>query len=162
VALIFLVNTGCVVLFQVRASRGAVDVRTSARVMRRGAFVLAASYLVFALSAGRGTGLAIAVLLLAALVNVAGELEQSAGSWGLGFGLAPDHAQNQYQGLYSTGFAVSSMLGPVLVTSTAIAHGVTGWVVLAVLFAVTGVASVPAADWAHRSHELRHAGTAGS
>jgi hypothetical protein len=162
VAVLFLVNTGCCVLFQVRASRRATDVASSALVMRRGAFLLAGSYLVFALSSGRSATVAVAILVVAALVNVAGELQQSAGSWGLGFGLAAEHAQSQYQGLYSTGFAVSSMLGPVLVTQTAIAHGAAGWVVLAVLFALVGTASVPAAAWAQRARvrELEQAGTA--
>jgi len=162
VAVLFLVNTTCCVLFQVRASRGAVDVATAAVVMRRGALLLAASYLVFAASAGRSTPVAVVVLVVATLVNVAGELEQSAGSWGLGFGLARETAQSQYQGLYSTGFAVSSMLGPVLVTQTAIAHGTAGWVLLAVLFGGVGVVAVPVSAWAarERAKELAQAGTA--
>lgn len=154
VALLFLVNTACCVLLQVRASKGAVDVPTSAVVMRRGALLLALSYLVFSLSGGRSAGVAIALLLVAALVNVSGELLQSAGSWGLGFGLAAEHAQSQYQGLYSTGFALSSMLGPILVTSTAIAHGTAGWVVLAVVFASAGLLSVPVTAWAQRTRAL--------
>jgi hypothetical protein len=162
VAGLFLINTGSVVLFQVRASRAAVDVKSSAIAMRRGALLLAASYLVFALSQGRSPVPAVLILVVASFVNVAGELQQSAGSWGLGFGLPPEHAQNQYQGLYSTGFAAASMLGPILVTSTAIAHGAIGWLVLAAGFAVAGLAGVPAAHWAYRSHELEHAGTAGS
>jgi predicted MFS family arabinose efflux permease len=162
VAVLFLINTACCVLFQVRASRGAVDVPTSARVLRNGAFLLAGSYLVFALSGGRSTTVAVAVLVVAALVNVLGELKQSAGSWGLGFGLARESAQSQYQGLYSTGFAVSSMLGPVLVTQTAIAHGAPGWVFLAVFFAAAGAVAVPVSAWAERerAEELAQAGTA--
>jgi hypothetical protein len=117
---------------------------------------------VFAASAGRSTAVAVVVLVVATLVNVAGELEQSAGSWGLGFGLARETAQSQYQGLYSTGFAVSSMLGPVLVTQTAIAHGTAGWVLLAVLFGGVGVVAVPVSAWAarERAKELAQAGTA--
>jgi MFS family permease len=151
VALVFLVNTGCCVLFQVRASRGAVDVGSSAVVMRRGSLLLAASYLVFALSAGHTAGVAVAVLVVAALVNVMGELQQAAGSWGLGFGLAPEHAQGQYQGLYSTGFAAATMLGPLIVTSTAISHGTAGWLVLAALFATAGAVAVPVVRWAEGS-----------
>ena len=150
VAVLFLVNTTCCVLFQVRASRRAVDVRSSALVMRRGALLLAASYLVFALSADRSTGVAVAVLVVAAVVNVVGELQQAAGSWGLGFGLAPEHAQGQYQGLFSTGFAASSMLGPILVTSTAITFGAVGWLALALLFAAAGALGVHVVVWAER------------
>jgi hypothetical protein len=154
VAVLFLVNTTCCVLFQVRASRGAVDVASSARAMRSGALLLALSFLVFSLSGGRSAGIAVGVLVAAVLVNVTGELLQSSGSWGVGFGLAPEHGQNQYQGLYSTGFAVASMLGPLLVTSTAIALGTVGWVLLALLFAGVGLLAVPVTSWAERTRAL--------
>ena len=148
VALLFLVNTGCCVLFQVRASRGSADVPSSARSVRTGALLLGASCLVFAAAAGHAPALAIAVLVWATLVNVLGELLQAAGSWGLGFGLAPEHAQGQYQGLYSTGFAGAMMLGPLVVTATAIQHGTAGWALLGALIAVAGALTVPAAAWA--------------
>jgi len=161
VALLFLVNTACCVLLQVRVSRAAVDVPSSARAVRRGGVLLAASCLVFAASGGRSAGLAVALLVLAALVNVAGELYQAAGSWGLGFGLAPEHAQGQYQGLFSTGMAASSGLGPLLVTATAV-QGAWGWAVLAAVFALGGAAVVPVVAWAQQSRALVAAQPAGA
>ncbi|MCU1673415.1 MAG: major facilitator superfamily 1 [Frankiales bacterium] len=154
VALLFLINTACCVLFQVRAARSSVDVPSSARAVRNGSALLALSCLVFAASGGRSAGIAIAVLIAAALVNVTGELMQASGSWGLGFGLAPESGQGQYQGLYSTGFAAASMLGPLVVTLTAIRYGTAGWVALGVLFAAAGAATVPAAAWAERSRRV--------
>ena len=151
IALLFLVNTVCCVLFQVRAARGAVDVRSSALANRTGGFLLAASCLVFAASDGLTAAAAVAVLVVAALVNVAGELFQAAGSWGLGFGLSPEDRQGQYQGLFTTGFSAATMIGPLVVTSTAIALGPVGWVLLAAVFAGSGVALVPVAAWAERS-----------
>jgi MFS family permease len=151
VALLFLVNTGCCVLFQVRASRTSVDVVSSARAVRSGGLLMGASCLVFAASAGRAAGLALAILVAAALVHVLGELRQAAGSWGLGFGLAPEHAQGQYQGLFGTSMAAAGMLGPVVVTATAIQHGTIGWAVLGALIAAAGVLTVPAAAWAART-----------
>ena len=151
VALVFLVNTACCVLFQVRASRRAADLVSSARSVRTGALLVAASCAVFAASAGHAPAVAVAVLVCATLVNVLGELLQSAGSWGVGFGLAPGHAQGQYQGLYATGFAGALMLGPVVVTGTAIQHGTAGWAVLGALIAAAGALTVPATAWAART-----------
>lgn len=153
VALLFLVNTACCVLLQVRVARSSADVPSSAVAVRRGGLLLSASCLVFAASTLGGPATAVTVLVLAALVNVAGELYQAAGAWGLGFGLAPEHAQGQYQGLFSTGFAAAQGLGPLVVTVTAV-QGVWGWTVLAVVFAVAGAAMVPLARWAERDRAL--------
>jgi hypothetical protein len=60
------------------------------------------------------------------LVHVVGEMLQSAGVWGVGYGLAPDHLQGQYQGVFATGFSISSMLGPVVVTTMLPNGGTTG------------------------------------
>jgi hypothetical protein len=151
VALIFLIYTGCCVLFQVRASRSSRDVPSSARSVRGGALLTAASCVVFAAAVGHGPVVAVGILVCATLVNVLGQLFQSAGSWGVGFGLAPEHAQGQYQGLFSTGLAASLMLGPLVVTATAIEHGTVGWAVLGTLIAAAGVLTVPAAAWAART-----------
>lgn len=150
VAGLFLVNTVCCVLFQVRAARSTVDVRTAAVAVRRGALLLAASCVAFALAAGHSAAVAVAVLVVAALVNVWGELYQAAGSWGLGFGLADESAQGQYQGLYSTGFALGGMVGPLLVTVVVLSHGLLGWTVFGALLAGAGLLTVPAAGWAER------------
>jgi MFS family permease len=154
VALVFLVNTACCVLFQVRASRGSVDVASSARSVRNGSLLLGISCAFFAASGGRSSTVAVAVLVVAALVNVSGELLQASGSWGLGFGLAPETAQGQYQGLYSTGFAAASMLGPMVVTLTAIRYGTPGWLALGALFATAGALTVPVAKWAEGSRPV--------
>lgn len=157
VAVLFLVNTVCCVLFQVRAARSTVDIATAAIAVRRGALLLAASCVVFALASGRAAPVAIAILLVATLVNVWGELYQAAGSWGLGFGLADEAAQGQYQGLYSTGFSVGGMLGPIVVTALVLGHGVLGWTLLGCLLAGAGILTVPAARWAEREQGVRSA-----
>lgn len=154
VALLFLVNTTCCVLLQVRMSKGSHDVRSSARAQRLGGLLIAASCVVFAASDHGSAVVAVAVLVVATLINVAGELQQASGSWGLGFGLAPERAQGQYQGLYSTGFAASQMLGPLVVTATVIAWGAPGWLLLGAVFALAGIATVPVVAWAERSRDL--------
>ena len=153
IAVLYLVNTVACVLFQVRAAKAATDVTSSARLNLRGALFVAASCLVFALSQGRAEPVAVALLVLGAAVHVTGELFQAAGSWGLGFGLSPEHAQGQYQGLYTTGFAAAMVLGPLFITSTVIAWGRPGWYLLAGVFVVTGLAVVPVARWAEGTRQ---------
>jgi len=77
---------------------------------------------VYASSCLGGPLVAEVVLVLGALAHVAGELLPAAGSWAQGFGLAPQSAQGQYQGLFSTGFAATTMLAPAVLTA-----GVVGW-----------------------------------
>ena len=50
-----------------------------------------------------------------------------------------------------SGMAAASMLGPVVVTATAIEHGTGGWAVLGALIAAAGLLTVPAAAWAART-----------
>ncbi len=139
VAVLMLINTISVVLFQVRASKGSGDVKEGARMYARAGYLVAAACLLYALSAGASRIVACVVLVFAALVHVAGELIGSAGSWSIGFGLANQAHQGQYQGVYSMGFGLGGAVGPSLVTALAIGMGRIGWVILAGIFLTTGV-----------------------
>lgn len=150
VAVLVLTNTVTVVLLQVRVSRGIGSVGLGARATRLAGLVLAGSCMVFASSASGGETWAVALLVLGALVQVGGEMLQAAGSWAIGFGLAPDTAQGQYQGLYNTGFSISSMLAPAVLTALVVGWGWPGWLVLGGLFVVAGALVPPACRWALR------------
>jgi MFS family permease len=143
VAVLLLVNTITVVLLQVRATRGIETVGQGATALRKSGVVLAVACVVFALSGAVPAPVAVVLLLAGALVHVAGELLQSAGGWAVSFGLAPDDQQGQYQGLFSTGFAASSMLAPAVLTALCVTWGWPGWLVVGALFAVAGAAMVP-------------------
>lgn len=104
VAVLFLVNTGCCVLLQVRVARTAHDVASSAVAVRRGGALIAASCLVFATSSGSSARVAVALLVLAALVNVAGELYQAAGSWGSASGSRPSTRRASTRGCSRRGW----------------------------------------------------------
>jgi hypothetical protein len=136
------------VFFQVRASKGVDDIPASARALRRAGVLLLLSCALYAAASGRSECVAIVVLLVAELAHVTGELLQSAGSWGYGYGLAPEALQGQYQGLFSMNYAVSGMLGPVVVTAVAIGWGWPGWLVIGAAFAVLGAALGPVGRWA--------------
>ncbi|WP_432176270.1 MFS transporter [Streptomyces sp. Tue6028] len=138
IAVILLTNTVSVVLLQVRAARGTDDPAGAAHASRAGSWCLGAACLVFALTEGAPALLASVLLVLGALVHVLGEVRQSAGSWGISFGLAPDDAQGQYQGTYAMGADIGKMAAPALLTWLAVEHGTVGWVVMAAGFAALG------------------------
>lgn len=153
VSALFVLNTGAVTLLQVRAARSVTDLATATRAVRGSGAVMLASCAVFALSAvsGLGAGAALTVLVLGALLQVLAEMRHSAGSWQLGFSLAPAARIGQYQGFYGTGVPVARTLGPLLVTTLLIGWGTPGWLLLGAVFLVAGVATGPAARWAERT-----------
>ncbi|UYO97005.1 MFS transporter [Microbacterium sp. M28] len=134
VAVILILNTALVVLFQVRASRGTHDVRTAGRVTLIAGWLMAAACIVYALAAGLPTWVAIAVLLSAAVLHTFAEILSQAGAWGLSFELADSVRAGAYQGVFGMGFSVGALAAPILVNATAITYGLVGWVVLAALF----------------------------
>ncbi len=137
VAVIMLVNTIAVILFQVRASRGAGEMKHDAHLYARAGTLVAVSCLIYALSAGVSKYLACTLLLLAMLVHVAGELLGSVGSWSIGYSLADQNHQGQYQAVYSLGPGLGSAFGPSIVTALVIGLGKPGWVILAIVFFLT-------------------------
>ena len=143
VAVLLLMNTVTVVAFQVRASRGVETVAQGAVALRRAGIVLAVACVIFAMSGGVSAPVAVTLLLVATMVHVTGELLQSAGGWAVSFGLAPEDRQGEYQGLFSTGFAATSMLAPAVLTALCVTWGWPGWIVLGAVFTAAGVGMVP-------------------
>ncbi|WP_328545650.1 hypothetical protein [Streptomyces platensis] len=83
-----------------------------------------ASCLVFALSAaGMAPWGAGVVLVVGAVLQLIGEMLQSAGSWQISFDLAPAHQVGQYQGFFGTGVPLARTLGPLLLTSLLVTWG---------------------------------------
>ncbi|MEV0288855.1 MULTISPECIES: MFS transporter [unclassified Kribbella] len=148
VALLLIINTVVVALFQVRSSRGIADPPTAARATRTAGLLLMASMVLFAGASWGGAAVAVALLAVGALVQVLGELLQSSGSFLLGFDLAADHAQGQYQGLWNTSMSISTMVAPTVLALLPLGLGVPGWIILGVWFAVIGVLFVPVVRWA--------------
>ncbi|MEU7998863.1 MFS transporter [Micromonospora sp. NPDC049060] len=150
VAAILLINTVGVVLFQVRAARGTDEPVAAARAVRFGALFLAVACVVFASSAHVSALFASLLLVVGALAHVMGEIRQAAGSWGISFGLAPEHAQGQYQGTYAMGTDLGKMIAPAVLAWLAIQHGTAGWLAIAVGFAAIGSAVPFVVAWANR------------
>ncbi|MFF6773457.1 MFS transporter [Streptomyces sp. NPDC012637] len=152
-SVILILNTIMVVLFQVRAGKGSEDVRGGARTLRRCGVFLALCCGLFALAADRPVWVAVAALLAGAVVHVIGEMLYSAGSWSLAFGLAPDHAQGQYQGMFGMSTQLGSMVTPALATLLIVRLGWPAWVVFAALLLAAGLAAPAVASWAERTRK---------
>ncbi len=130
VTVVFVINAISVVLFQVRISRRVLTVRHAVAACRLSGAVLFIACALFALSAQGPPVVRICLLVAAALAHVVGEMLFSAASWTIGFGMAPDGKQGQYQGFYFTGYAATAMVAPLLLTSLLITWGTPGWFVL--------------------------------
>ncbi|MEU4290289.1 MFS transporter [Kribbella sp. NPDC026596] len=148
VALVLIINTAVVALFQVRSSRGIADPTTAARATRSAGLLLLASMVLFATASTGDAVVAVGLLALGALVQVIAELMQSSASFLLGFDLAADHAQGQYQGVWNTSMSISNMVAPTVLALLPLGLGVPGWIILGVWFAVIGVLFVPVVRWA--------------
>ncbi|GAA2751557.1 MULTISPECIES: MFS transporter [Kitasatospora] len=145
-----LVNTALVILLQVRATRGTEEPAAAARAFARGGLLVAGACLVLWL-AGSVPAWAAALLLMAGIgFQALGEVLSQAGGWALSYDLAEEGAHGAYQGVFNTGTAAAMMLGPVLVTTVVITHGLLGWALMGAVFVVAGLAMAPAVRWAHR------------
>jgi MFS family permease len=148
VALVLIINTVVVALFQVRSSQGIADLTSAARATRTAGLLLLASMVLFAGASWGNAAVAVGLLALGALVQVAGELLQSSGSFLLSFELAAEHAQGQYQGVWNTSMSISTMVAPTVLALLPLGLGVPGWIILGVWFAVAGILFVPVVRWA--------------
>ncbi|MFI5895054.1 MFS transporter [Actinoplanes sp. NPDC051513] len=138
VALMLVINTAFVAMFQVRAARLARDIRTAGRVVLGAAAVLAVACALYALAGHGPAGVAVVLLVAGVLAHSTGEVLAESGGWELAFELADPRFAGAYQGVSQTGPAIGTMLAPAAVTTTAIDHGGPGWAVLAVLFLAAG------------------------
>jgi MFS family permease len=153
VAVLFVLNTTMVILFQVALSRRVESLEAAVRAVSTSGVVFFVACGLFALAAGQDVGIAVVLLLAGGVVHGTGELMQAAAQFCLSQTLAAPHAQGQYQGLASTGFSLSAMLAPTAIAMLPIALGPTGWWILGGIFVVLGAALVPAVAWAARTRE---------
>ncbi|GGN45031.1 MFS transporter [Streptomyces fuscichromogenes] len=144
------VNTALVVCLQVRVSRGVDNNAAAGRTVRRaGAAFLLATALIAAAGGAPGW-VAMAVVVLGVVAHTVGELWHTAGSFELSFGLAPEHAQGQYSGLFAIGQGLSNAVGPPLLGLVCIGWGGPGWLVMGALFLAVGQAVPLVVNWSDR------------
>lgn len=139
-----------VVLMQ-PVSRRTETVAQGGRALRGSGLAVAAGCAVLA---GSGTGprwgQAVVLVVGAGVVCAAGVWAMAAG-FALSFGLAPAHAQGEYQGLNLLGLDAAGAIGPALLTVLVLGLGGPGWILLAAGFAVVGLLGPPVTRWAERT-----------
>jgi MFS family permease len=148
VSALFVLNTGAVMVFQVRMARGVTGLASATRAIRRSGLVMLASCAVFALSSGVSAWVAVSALVAGAALQVLAEMQQSAGSWQLAFGLAPADRMGEYQGFFGTGVTVARTMGPLVLTALLVGWGTPGWLLLGAVMLAASYAMGPATRWA--------------
>jgi hypothetical protein len=143
VSVLLIINTMMVITLQVRTSRGSGDVVRAAQTFLRSGVMVAVACVLYSFAAGVDPVVACVVLVLAMVAHTLGELYSSGASWGIGYGLARQDLQGQYQGAFSLGWGISGVIGPSIVAATAISLGRVGWFILAGGFLVVGAAFRP-------------------
>jgi len=151
VAVLMVVNTGVVIACQVMVARRVVTPTAAVRAALLSGVLFLAGCIAFGASGSSTVTLAVVLLVLAALLQVVGELWQAAASFLLGFDLAPDHAQGQYQGLFGMGQGIASMLAPPLIAFLPLGMGVLGWWILGFVLLGAAVLLRPAVAWCERT-----------
>ncbi|MEU1374641.1 MFS transporter [Streptomyces triculaminicus] len=161
ISAVIMANTVLVVLLQVPFSRGTGEVPAAAAAVRRSGWVLWAGWAVIACTAFAGSApLAFALLVVGMVLHTAGELWQSAGSYGLSYELAPAGSHGEYQGFFSLGRGTTAALAPLVVTTVCLADGpdwrpVSGWLLLGLVVAAASAAVPAAARRAERAAATR-------
>lgn len=149
---IFLViNTLLVILFQVRIGNRVKTLRQGGAAMRRAGVIFLFSCSVIGLAAGLPSWAALLLLVAGVCLHTGGEMWQSAASFALEFGLAPAHAQGQYQGFVQLGTGTGEAAAPVLLLGLVLSLGRSGLFGLGAFLAIAGMVMPAVARWGERT-----------
>lgn len=135
---IMLLNTIAIVLFQVRTSKKADNIKAAAKLFQQASFYIAMASLVYAMAHGVNAIFASLLMLLGMAIHIAGELYGSNAAWMIAMELADQRRQGVYQGIWSMGFGLTDMIGPSILVALVIGIGQLGWVILAFWFVLIG------------------------
>lgn len=141
VSVLFVLNVAVVALLQIRLSRGTEEVAGAAVAGRRAGLLLALSAILLAVSDLSSSVVTIVLLVAAALAHTLGEILESASAWGVSFAVARPGMTGQYQGALAMGRGLGDLIGPFLLTTVAVSWGWPGWLVIAVIFGLAGLAT---------------------
>ncbi|WP_329239185.1 MFS transporter [Actinoallomurus sp. NBC_01490] len=138
-AVLVVLNTAVVTLFQIRAARGVDGVTIAGRVMRTSGFGLAVSFLAIGASSLLGTVGAVVVLIASMTLLSFAEIRYAAAEFELSFGLAPKELQGEYGGVFTLGLGLATSAGPYLLAVGVLSTGLVGWVALAIVVSVASL-----------------------
>lgn len=146
-----IINTAMVVLYQVRVGKTVQTIRQGGAAFRRAGVIFLVSCSAMGLASGLPAWAALLLLAAAVVLHTYGELWQSSAMFALDFGLAPPHAQGQYQGLVGMGNFAGQALSPFLLIGLVLSGGRLGFVLLGAWFTLLGLAGPAVARWGERT-----------
>src|ERR1700722_11290113 len=155
-----IINTLMVFLLQVRFGKRVQNVRQGGAAFRRAGAIFLVSCSAIGLARGLPAWAAFVLLAAAVVLQTYGELWQSSAMFALDFGLAPPHAQGQYQGLVNTTNFSAVALAPFILLGVVLAGGRFGFVLLGAWFALLGLAGPAVARWGERTRPAAPEGAA--
>jgi MFS family permease len=146
-----IINTVLVVLYQVRIGKTVQTIKQGGGAMRRAGVIFLVSCSAMGLATGIPAWAALLLLAAAAMLHTYGELWHSSGTFALDFGLAPEHAQGQYQGVVAMANGAGQALSPFVLIGLVLAGGRLGFVLLGAWFTLLGLAAPAVARWGERT-----------
>jgi hypothetical protein len=155
------INTVIVVLFQVRVGKTVQTIRQGGAAFRRAGVIFLLSCSAMGLATGIPAWAALLLLAAAVVLHTYGELWHASGTFALDFGLAPPHAQGQYQGLVGVGTGAGQALAPILLIGLVLSLGRLGFVLLGAFLAVLGLTGPAVARWGERTRPAAEPAEAG-
>ncbi|HEU0130491.1 MAG TPA: MFS transporter [Mycobacteriales bacterium] len=139
--IIFTMNSALVVLLQVPFSRRSVTVAQGGRALRWSGLTLLLTCVLMAVASPLPAAPAVALLLVVGVVECAAELWEAVGGWAVSLGLAPEALRGRYLGVWSLGFAVHDIFGPILMAWIVVRGGPWALVGLGAVVAAAGLAA---------------------
>ncbi len=146
-----IINTLMVVLFQMRIGKTVKTISQGGDAFRRAGVIFLVSCSAIGLAAGLPGWAALLLLIAAVIVHSYGELWHASGAFALDYGLAPPHAQGQYQGLVGMGNFAGQAVAPFVLVGVVLSGGRLGLVLLGTWFALLGLAGPAVARWGERT-----------
>jgi MFS family permease len=140
VGAVIALNTVLAVVLGLRLSGGSDGVVPAASRQHWAGWCLAACCVLVAVTGSVPSAPASALLLAAAVALTLGEVFQSLGSWGLSYALSPEEQRNYYLTVWNLGDTGATIVGPAVLTAGVLQAGAHGWLVLAGVFALVGMA----------------------
>ncbi len=145
------VNTVLVVLFQVRLGGAVQALQQGGLAWRRAGLAFLCSCAMMGFAAGLPAWAALLMIVAAVSVHTLGEIWHLAAGFALSMGLAPAHAQGQYDGFNSLLGGIGVAIAPVLLLGPVLSHGRIGLITLGVFFALTSTMMPAVARWGERT-----------
>jgi MFS family permease len=154
VGALLLLNTFIVIAFQVRVGRNVTSIRQGGAALRRAGLLFMVSCCAIGFAAGLPGWAALLLMAAAIAVHSVGELNHAAGTFTLDFGLAPAHAQGQYQGIAGLGLGAGGAAAPAFMIGLCLTFGTAGWAGLGGFFAILGLTAPAIARWGERTRPV--------